>query len=72
MGHFVEMCRRRGQKLNAGKSKMMVLKEEEGLECEICVDGIRLERASEFKYLGCVLDESGINEAECRRKAASL
>ena len=55
MGHFVEMCRRRGQKLNAGKSKMMVLKEEEGLECEICVDGIRLECASEFKYLGCVL-----------------
>ena len=25
----------------------------------------------EFKYLGCVLDESGTYEAECSRKAAS-
>ena len=25
----------------------------------------------EFKYLGCVLDESGTDEAECNRKAAS-
>ena len=23
---------------------------------------------SEFKYLGCVLDESGTDEAECHRK----
>ena len=52
-------------KANAGKSKVMVLGEGEGLECEVCVDGIRLERVSEFKYLGCVLDESGTGEAEC-------
>ena len=26
---------------------------------------------SEFKYLGCVLDESGTDEAECNRKVAS-
>ena len=32
MGHFVEVCRRRGQKVNAGKSKAMMLGEEEGLE----------------------------------------
>ena len=32
----------------------MVLNEEEGLECEVHVDGIRLEHV-----LGCVLDESG-------------
>ena len=37
---------------------------EEGLECEACVDGIRLEHVSEFKYLGGVLDESGTDEAE--------
>ena len=35
----------------------MVLNEEEGLECEVHVAGIRLEYVSEFKYLGCVLDE---------------
>ena len=26
---------------------------------------------SEFKYLGCVLDESGTDEAECHMKVAS-
>ena len=31
---------------------------------------IRLEYVSEFKYLGCVLDESGRDEAECSRKVA--
>ena len=32
---------------------------EEELECEVCVDELRLEHVSEFKYFGCVLDESG-------------
>ena len=44
---------------------------EEGLECEVFVDGIRLEHVSEFKYSGCVLDESGTDEAKCRRKMES-
>ena len=46
-------------KVNSGKSKVMVLNGEEGLECEVFVDGICLEHVSEFKYLGCVLDKSG-------------
>ena len=37
----------------------MVLNGEEGLECEVHVDGIHLENVSEFKYLRCVLDEAG-------------
>ena len=41
MGHFVEVCRR-GLEVNAGKSKVMVLAGGEGLECEVCVDGIHL------------------------------
>ena len=45
MGHFVEVCRR-GLKVNADKSKVMVLGGEEGLECEVCVGGIRLEHVS--------------------------
>ena len=45
----------------------MVLNGEEELECEVHVEGIRLEHASEFKYLGCVLDESGTDGAECIR-----
>ena len=48
---FVEVCRRRGLKVNAVKSKVMVLNGEMGLECEVCVDRIFLEHISEFKYL---------------------
>ena len=48
----------------------MVLNGEEGLECEVHVDGARLEYASEFKYLRCVLDESCTDGAECSRKAS--
>ena len=32
------MCRRRGLKANAGKSKVMMLNEKEGLECDIRVN----------------------------------
>ena len=69
--HFVEVCRRSGLKVNAGKSKVMVLNGEEGLKCEFYVDGIRLEYVSEFKYLGYVLDESSTDGGECSRKGAS-
>ena len=40
---FIEMCRRRSLKVNAGKSKMVVLSGEEGLECKVC---------GKVKYLG--------------------
>ena len=56
------MCRRRGLKINAAKSKLMVLSGVKGLECEVNVDGERLEHVSEFKYLECVWDESGSDE----------
>ena len=71
VGQFAEVCRRRGVKVNAGKIKVMVLNGEEGLECEVHVDQIWLEQVSEFKYLGCFLDESGLDGTECRRKVAS-
>ena len=64
MGRFAEVCRR-GVKVNAGKTKVMVLNGEERLKVEVCVGGMRLEHVSKFKYLGCVLDESGTEEAEC-------
>ena len=43
---------------------MMVLNEEVGLECEVHVDRICLDQVSEFKYLGCILDESGTDGAD--------
>ena len=52
VGWFVEVCRKRGQKFDAGKSKVMVLNGDSGLEYEVHVDGIRLEHVSEFKYFG--------------------
>ena len=40
VGRFVEVCRKRGLKVHAGKSKVMVLNGEEGLRCEVYLDGI--------------------------------
>ena len=37
MGRFIEVGRKRGLKVNAGKSKVMLLDGEEGLECKVCV-----------------------------------
>ena len=37
----------------------MVIVEERGLECEIHEDETRLEQMSDFKYLGCILDDLG-------------
>ena len=68
---FVEVCRRRRLKINVGNSKVMVMNGEEGLECEIFVDGVHLKHVSEFKYLGFVLDEAGTDKAECSREVAS-
>ena len=33
VGRFVEVCKKRGLKVNAGKSKVIVMDGEEGLEC---------------------------------------
>ena len=49
----------------------MVLNGKERLECEVYVDGIRLGHISEYKYLGCVLDEPGTDGAKCSRKVAN-
>ena len=38
------------------------------MECEVYVDGICLEHVSEFKYLSCILKESGKDEAECSKE----
>ena len=46
---FAEVCRRRGLNVNSGKSKVMVLNGEEGLECKVHEYGIRLEHVSELK-----------------------
>ena len=49
----------------------MIMNGEEGLECEVHVDGVLLERVSEFKYLGRVFGEADTDGVECSRKVAS-
>ena len=68
------MRRRRGLKVKEGKSKVMASGGEEGLECEVFMDGMRLEHMSGFKYVRYVLDESGKDEAEVevKRRVAVL
>ena len=51
VGLFAEVSRRRELKVNAGKSKVVILNGEEGIECEVHEDGIRLEHVSEFGVL---------------------
>ena len=62
------MCRRRGLKVNTGKSKVMVLNGEEELEHEVHLDCIHLEHVSEFKCLGCVWANQAQMGVECNRK----
>ena len=50
---------------------MIVANGKDGLECEVCIDGLCLEHISELKYSGCVLDKSGTDEAELSRKVTS-
>ena len=46
VGGFVDLCRRVGLKFNVDKSKVMLLNGEDGLECKVCVDRVRLEYLS--------------------------
>ena len=38
VGQFVEMCKSRGLKVNASKSKVMLLNREEGFKYEVCIN----------------------------------
>ena len=51
--------------------QVILLGGEEGLECEVHVDRIRLEHVLVFKYLGCVLDESDTDEVGYSRMVVS-
>ena len=51
VGWFDEVCGRRGLNVNAVESNVMAVNGKEGLECEVRVDGVRLEYVFEFKYL---------------------
>ena len=38
MGRFIEVCRRRGLKVNSGRSEVITLNGEKGLECKVYVE----------------------------------
>ena len=54
VGRFVDVCRRRGLKVNADKSKVVVLDGEEGLECEISYRCCRRKVTSGRKVTGAI------------------
>ena len=39
VGRFIKVYMRRGLKVNVGKSKVILIGGEEGLECEVCANG---------------------------------
>ena len=43
--------------------KSMQVRVRRGLECAVSVDSMQLDHVLRLKYLGCVLDESSIDEA---------
>ena len=49
---FVEVCRRRGLKINAGNSKVMVLNGEKGLECKVYINSFRLRMSLNLNIWG--------------------
>src|SRR5678815_4456267 len=67
---FGRMSKSRGLKVNVDKSKVMVVSEDSP-RCEVMLDGEQLEQVSEFKYLGYMFDEKGMDDAECSRKVVN-
>ena len=67
VGCFVEECRRRGLKVIAGKNMVMVKNGEEELEYEFRVDRMRVELVSEFKNLGCILNQVQMRQTDVGR-----
>ncbi len=79
---FDRVCKRRKLKVNASKSKVMVLERtreqtinfakpyrmgsEAILECKIWLGKERMEEVNEFKYLGTILCKHGSMEGEIR------
>ena len=51
--YFIQVCKRRGLKPNASKSKVIVLGGKE-LMCEFSLDESLFKHVSEFKYLSSV------------------
>ena len=50
VGCSVEVYRR-DKKINAGKRNVMILNGEEGLGCEVSLDGMQLKHVSELEHL---------------------
>ena len=60
VGHFVEVCRRIILEVSGDKKNMMALNGEEGLECEVRVDGMLLDH--------CIYQ---VQMVQCRRNVAT-
>ena len=63
---FINVCRR-SLKVSTCKSKVTVMNGEEELEYEFRVDRMRVELVSEFKNLGCILNQVQMRQTDVGR-----
>ena len=64
-----EECKKKGMKINVGKTKVMVLEKDEELTgCEIMIENERVEQVKEFVYLGCMFTRDGLCEGDIERR----
>lgn len=66
---FGEVCWRRKLKVNADKSKVMVVSRDGGYGVDVLLNGERMEQVECFKYLGSNMHESGRTNAEIGYRA---
>ena len=69
VGYLVELCRRKGLKVNGDKYKVMVLNIEQGLECEVWT-GCNLRMCPNLNTLG-MFWMNQVRMKQCCRKVAS-
>ena len=65
---FNRVCKRRGLKVNADKSKVMIMGGTEDDKCEIKLNGQVLEHVKEFCYLGSTVNDRGTDESDCNKR----
>ncbi|KAI5639199.1 reverse transcriptase (RNA-dependent DNA polymerase) domain-containing protein [Phthorimaea operculella] len=64
-----EALKRKGMKVNVGKTKAMVFEKEEGMtECNIMIEEERVEQVKEFVYLGSKFTSDGKCESDIERR----
>lgn len=63
-----DICKNYGIKMNVKKTKYMTFNKKPINNTNITIDGIQLEKVSEYKYLGTLINETGDQNQEIKRR----